>query len=135
MILNFLFMLVLAGLASAFCWNRARMLNRPWFFEQGILYSVFILVCTLGFGCLIIYAFSTEYSVNWKPDRTVRVVVYKLPYICLGPASSVDGPGFGEVYNAQGHRIGLLYFEAIEMAQVTWFDDFVEIGSESVYYK
>jgi hypothetical protein len=135
MILNFLFMLALAGIASAFCWSRARNLNRPWSFEQGILYSVSILVCTLGIGCLIMYAFSKEYSVDWSPDRTIRVVVHKIPYISLTPQQSSDGPGFAEVYTAQGHCLDQIYLEEIQMAQVTWFDDFVEVGSVSVWYK
>jgi hypothetical protein len=128
-------MFVIAGIASMFYWNRVRMLNRPWSFERGILCSLFILICTLGFGCLIMYAFSTEYTVVWNPERTVRVVLHKLPYISLTPQQSGDGPGFAEVYNEQGHRLDQIYFEQIQSAQVTWFNDFVEVGSVSVWYE
>jgi hypothetical protein len=129
------FFVVLAGIASAIAWKRARQRNRPWSFEKGILCSAFILVCTLGIGCAALYALSEEYSVNWSPDQTKRVVLRTLPSLHFTPQQSSDGPCIVEVYDAKGHCLDQIYFEMLQMAQVTWFDGFVEVGSQSVWFE
>jgi hypothetical protein len=106
-----------------------------WSWAKVLILGMILFMVTIGTGHWILNITAREMGVLWNPDNTRKVVIYQLPFRSFTPGSGSDGPGFVKVYDEKGNCLASIKFELIQMAQVTWFDDAVEIGSTTVRYR
>jgi len=102
-----------------------------WSWAGLLLWSSIFMICIFGVGHLVLIASARHIVDKWSPDKTRRVAIYQLPHFSSTPGSGSDGSGFVRVYDANGKCLHQLKFDMIQSAQVTWFNDAVEIGSNT----
>ncbi|MES2594673.1 MAG: hypothetical protein V4662_05035 [Verrucomicrobiota bacterium] len=119
-----------AGIFFFLAWRACS--GRPWLKLGGM--SLAVLMTVLTTWHVILSASAKQVYVNWSPDRTWRVVTYRLPMYWGPPGSSSDAPGFSRLYDAEGRCRAHVNLNMIQSGDVNWFPDCVEIGVKTLYF-
>jgi len=103
-----------------------------WSRTKVFLSASILLTLILGAGHWLLSSRVRAIDVIWSPDNTRKIVFYQLPHVSFSPGSGSDGPGLVKVFDEKGKCLNWIKFDMIQSAQVTWFDDAVEIGSTTI---
>lgn len=71
---------------------------------------------------------ASEAFSQFSPDGRFKIVVYRLPFSSSTPGSGSDCPAIVRLYDADGNRLATADLPMIQMAEVQWFPDNLEVG-------
>lgn len=98
-------------------------------FNRRFYILVPVLLCCSSVATIVFYrSLAHEASSDISPDGRFKVVFYRLPYFSGTPGSGSDCPAIVRLFDNKGNHLASADLPMIQMAQVTWFPDNLEVG-------
>ena len=111
--------LAVSGVVTTLC-------RRKWQFF--LLFSGVTFFVGTGFVWVWYRNSAKEAFSELSPDKSHRVVVYRLPNFSMTPGGGSDAPAIVRLYDSRGHLLKQADLGMIQMAQVEWEPGGVSVG-------